>query len=246
MKVSDMIHPGDKVDIRLLQQVERVSKIDGAIKIYQSQVLDLKENGNIEISMPYDGGKMVLLSLGLRYEMSFYVKGNIYRATAIVKERYKKENRYMLEMELKSNLEKFQRREFFRCPCVMDFQFGILSEEQAATYATDGIVPGACDSAFYDQQITGTMLDLSGGGIRFQSERELEPGTHILVTLNLQQQTGEKEYDIVANVLDSRRKASAAGVTYETRVKFLMTNDKIREEIIRYIFEEERRARKQR
>lgn len=40
-------------------------------KIYKSQVLDLKENGNLEISMPVERGKLVLLPLGIRMEFIF-------------------------------------------------------------------------------------------------------------------------------------------------------------------------------
>ena len=45
-------------------------------KIYKSQVLDLKENGNLEISMPVERGKLVLLPLGIRMEFIFFLEGN--------------------------------------------------------------------------------------------------------------------------------------------------------------------------
>ena len=37
----------------------------------------------------------------------------------------------MLEMELKSQPEKFQRREYFRYPCLLDFKYYELAAEQA-------------------------------------------------------------------------------------------------------------------
>ena len=65
MTIAEIIQPGDKVDISFVQNVERAKKDQSMPKIYKSQVLDLKENGNLEISMPVERGKLVLLPLGL-------------------------------------------------------------------------------------------------------------------------------------------------------------------------------------
>ena len=54
MTIAEIIQPGDKVDISFVQNVERAKKDQFMPKIYKSQVLDLKENGNLEISMPVE------------------------------------------------------------------------------------------------------------------------------------------------------------------------------------------------
>ena len=120
MKVSDIIRIGDKIDIRVLQEVEQAEKTDVTVKTYKSKVLDFCSNGNMEIAMPMEAGKLVLLQLGVRYELVFFSRESLYRTVGQVKERYKKDNIYMLEMELKSQPEKFQRREYFRYPCLLD------------------------------------------------------------------------------------------------------------------------------
>ena len=71
MTIAEIIQPGDKVDISFVQNVERAKKDQSMPKIYKSQVLDLKENGNLEISMPVERGKLVLLPLGIRWSLSF-------------------------------------------------------------------------------------------------------------------------------------------------------------------------------
>ena len=50
MTVAEIIQPGDKVDISFLQQVERrnADMEQELPKVYKSQVLDVKENGNLE------------------------------------------------------------------------------------------------------------------------------------------------------------------------------------------------------
>lgn len=101
MTIAEIIQPGDKVDISFVQNVERAKKDQSMPKIYKSQVLDLKENGNLEISMPVERGKLVLLPLGIRMEFIFFSKGTLYRAVGQVRERYKRENVYMLENRIK-------------------------------------------------------------------------------------------------------------------------------------------------
>lgn len=72
MKVSDIIRIGDKIDIRVLQEVEQAEKTDVTVKTYKSKVLDFRSNGNMEIAMPMEAGKLVLLQLGVRYELVFF------------------------------------------------------------------------------------------------------------------------------------------------------------------------------
>ena len=73
MTIAEIIQPGDKVDISFVQNVERAKKDQSMPKIYKSQVLDLKENGNLEISMPVERGKLVLLPLDGVY---LFLEGN--------------------------------------------------------------------------------------------------------------------------------------------------------------------------
>lgn len=81
--VSKMIDVGAKVDIRMVSQLERSTQIDENVKIYKSQVCDILENGELELLMPIEAGKLMLLSLGIRYEFVFYNKSGLYRADYI-------------------------------------------------------------------------------------------------------------------------------------------------------------------
>ena len=132
MTVAEIIQPGDKVDISFLQQVERrnADMEQELPKVYKSQVLDVKENGNLEISMPSENGRLVLLPLSIRLEFVFFSRGGMYRAIGQIKERFKSANVYMLEIELKSQLTKYQRREFFRYPCVIGMTFYKVTKEE--------------------------------------------------------------------------------------------------------------------
>ena len=69
------------------------------------------ENGNLELSMPSEKGKArTLLSLESRIELVIYTRAGMYRVVGQIKERYKSDNLYVVEVELKTQPQKFQIR----------------------------------------------------------------------------------------------------------------------------------------
>lgn len=243
MTVSDVIRPGDKVDIRLIQQIEREKITGEEAKVYKSQVLDFRNNGNLQIAMPTEAGRLVLLALGVRFEFTFYSKALLYSFTGQVVERYKKDNMYILEIEQKSPLEKFQRREYYRYECMLETSFYLLTEEQAGLETVPAMLESLRQNGLCESERTGVIVDLSGGGARMTTTDEVEPGSSILLVLQLINEKVNKQYHIVTNVISCRRLENVSERRFELRVKFKITDDKMREEIIRYIFEEERRNR---
>ena len=245
MTISNIIRPGDKIDISFAQNASRASEGQELPRIFKSQVLDIRENGNIEISMPSEAGKLILLPLGIRYEMVFFAKNGLYRAIGQIRERYKKDNVYMLEMEFRTQLEKYQRREFFRYPYLLDIVYYTITEEEAKMGSSDAIFIYLRNKAPSHTNIEyrGQVLDLSGGGIRFNVEQQIKPDQYILFEIHLENENVDKYYYIVGIVISCERIEMIQDVRYEARARFLIQDDNVREELIRFIFEEERRTR---
>lgn len=243
MAVTDLIKPGDKIDIRLLQQVENEERTGDIIKVYKSQVLDINKRGNIEIAMPTEGSKLLLLPLNVRFEFVFYSGGFLYKSIGQVVERFKRDNIYTLEVELKTRLEKFQRREFYRYECSVDFKFFELTEKQAELETVEEIYAELREDHFLDKIKNGTIVDISGGGIRFNSDTELKSRDHILAVVHLANEKMNREFNLVGSVISCEKRNQVQEKKYVSRVKFMIKDDKIREDIIRYIFEEERLTR---
>lgn len=260
MKVKALIQPGDRIEIVELMRKEAQIDIP---TVYMSKVLDISENGEIEIAMPTDKGKLVLLPLGVRYEFTFISSTNMYRATALVKERYKKDNLAMLKIELKSQLQKHQRREFYRYPCIFDVDYYKLKEEETksgngeAIYAAiesrrieeeEGIELFSEDASSkelfrHKTKCTGQAIDLSAGGLRFAVEGPLEKGDYLLLLLELKSGANVKEYYLIGCVVSCDQTVRAGRTCYDVRLRFLIRDKQVREEIVRYVFEEERKAR---
>lgn len=243
MTVSEIIRVGDKIEIRVAQEVEQAFKTRETVRMYKSQVLDIKENGDLQIAMPTEGGKLTLLSLSLRYEFIFYSRGGLYRAAGRIRERYKKDNIYMLDIELKSDLEKFQRREYFRYPCIMEFLYYKIPKEAEELESLQDIHDMIRDDYLAGNTTLGKIMDLSGGGIRFSTGEKLEVGTALLLELHLKNESIDKRYNLVAEVISCHKMENRRDTKFEARAKFFIKDDRIREEIIHYIFEEERKTR---
>ena len=65
MLPEKILHPGDKIDLRLSHLVEQEQNgKDVEVKIYKSSVCDFVNETDIEITMPLDGTKMVVFQKG--------------------------------------------------------------------------------------------------------------------------------------------------------------------------------------
>ena len=87
------------------------------------------------------------------------------------------------------------------------------------------------------------IVDISGGGIRFVGKYAYEPESLICCKYNLATDGRVKEYTLVAKILTVRELEDRPGI-YEHRAQYINIDTADREEIIRFIFEEERKYRK--
>mgnify|MGYP000677135889 FL=1 len=117
MAYTSLIFPGDKIDIF-------ASGLSDNSTSYKSSFSDKLTDSMWEITMPVDSGRVVLFQLGTQFDFIIYTQNKtILKSSAIVRQRYRKENMYFLAIELINNLEKIQRRQFFRLPCTIDMIF---------------------------------------------------------------------------------------------------------------------------
>ncbi len=87
------------------------------------------------------------------------------------------------------------------------------------------------------------IVDISGGGIRFVSNYAYEPESLIYCKYNLAIEDSVKEYTLVAKILRVRELENKPG-TFEHRAQYINIDTVDREEIIRFIFEEDRKNRR--
>lgn len=235
--VEKLISAGDKVEMRSIEEVILPDGTEGR-KLYKSTVYDVLDDGSIEIVMPMEKTKLVLLPVEGEYEVCFFTNTGMYRGNVRILDREKTENSYILITELITNLQKFQRREYFRFNCVLEMETKEITENEARTI---GKKLGHLISE--DGMMRAVIVDISGGGIRFVSRKLYPEKSVLLMKFKLMIGEQEREFQVAGRVIrcdeiENRRNE------YQVRTKFVYLDNITREEIIKYIFDEERKNRK--
>lgn len=244
MTFFDTVRPGDKIDIHLVQKTaQTANKVVLGSNLYKSTVSDIVSNLEIEILVPIDGSKMMLFPAGVRLDLVFYTRRGLYHCHGRVKGRYKKNNLYLLFLEQATRLERFQRREYFRVSCFQELRFYRITEEEAALPTTRELQSLMLDPENVLELSYGKLMDISGGGVRFEYSEGFEPGTFILSDFDLKNDRVERSFCLVTEIVASEMKKGTED-RYVNRAKFIYKDLSDRELIVRYVFEEERRLRR--
>ena len=237
MKLNELV-PGTKVDIK--KEIGRGA--DAQAMSYTSSVFDVTDDNEIIINMPSSGGKMVVLSTGLSYEFAFTTSAGIFMSSGVVVRRSKQGVFYLLAIRLTGKLTKLQRREYYRMECMMPLIYqSVLAEsakEETIEAVRDAMAKEEIDIRYRGM---GTIMDISGGGIRFQCTETLQDVTHLLFSFQIVVNEKKRQVEVVGRLLHSEFKEQAQ--RYEHRAEFIYKDGISSDDIIKYIFDEERRVR---
>jgi len=236
--LSEFVMPGCKIELRPVNQEEFGEEMSVKKKVYKSQVSDILSEDRLEILMPMEKTRLLSLPVNSEYQIYFFTETGIYKSSVIVVDVYKPDKYFVLLLELTAGLKKTQRREYYRLDCAIGINIRPLEEDEilAATRHDRYLKP---DLPFKQ----AVAVDISGGGLRFVGEHVYKPETLIYCRYSLMIGEKKKDYSLMAKVLVSMEIANKPG-TYEHRAEYINIDTSEREEIIRFIFEEERKRRK--
>ncbi|NLL76196.1 MAG: flagellar brake protein [Clostridiales bacterium] len=235
--LSKYVIPGNRVDIR--ETIKIKGKEDKTeIRIYQSQVYDILSEDRIEIVMPMEKTKLILLPIGGKFDLFFYLENSIYQCRAKVVDRDKKNNNYLLTMDLISNLRRDQRREYFRFSCAIEMNSRELQQDEIAALEKNVVKEEAVVSV--PPLNRSIIVDISGGGLRFVADFKYDAGSILLCKYQLDTDKGPKVFEMLGKVLNIKGVDNRPGF-FEHRVQYINIDKEVREEIIRFIFNEERK-----
>ena len=259
----ELLNIGDKLTMKV---VSRSLKEDGKkqVNLYKSQIYDILPNYRLKIGMPMKGQKLLLIPIGAEYEMLFFASKGLYMASGKIVDRYKSDNLYILEVDLISELVRNQRREYYRLDTSIETMYRKISENEIEQKSSQKIVSPSDGNlnSNRDQEllkiiedskeitldkeegyIPGIIVDISGGGVRMVSDKKLEKGDYIHFIFRVQRNFLNRECSFVGLVLLSEE-LPARKNQYEHRIQYCNIEKSEREMIIKYIFEEERKKRK--
>lgn len=119
-----------------------------------------------------------------------------------------------------SKIKKIQRRKFVRVPLFCPLKYHVITEKE--------------DS----EEKPGSIMDLSGGGLLFESQENLPPQTLIAIETKI----GTNEIEIPGLVIRSEKEDEKN--VYRISVQFQDISERTRDKIIRYVFQIQREMRK--
>ena len=234
---SKFISIGDKIELQVVSH-EYEEKPDTPVRVYHSEVNEIQSEDTIEIKMPMEKTKLILLPIDSEYDMVFYGSSGLFQCLGRIIDRYKSNNTYLLLVEMTSNLRKYQRREFYRLRCALEMHARALREDEIQTVESRMPYSLANDLPLKESVI----VDISGGGLRFVSTHAFKQGSLLYCCYHLMNGGEHKKYEVISKVISCIELDNRPG-TFEHRVQYYDIDPTEREEIIKYIFEEERKSR---
>ena len=238
--INKFIKEGDRVELTQVGGKVILAEDGSELrKQYHTKISAITSEDTLELLMPMEKTKLILLPIDAEYNVVVYTEAGLFQCFARVIDRYKSNELYLVALEFTSNLRKYQRREYYRFSCALEMCARNLEEEEI-----NAVENNAKMWLQPNRPIKRSVIvDISGGGIRFLSNQRYEVGSMIYCSYNLVRGNDRKQYELVGKVLEVRELEQRPG-TFEHRVQYYNIDEATREEIIQFIFEEERKVRR--
>ena len=226
---------GNKIE---LVRLEQIIKNEPNKKVYVSKVFDVLPGNKLQIAMPIFEGKIVPLALDDKYSACFYTSKGLLQCNVLITSRYKSGNLFFLEVLMLGELAKVQRREFYRYKCTIDAKMRVVSDEEYETGVPEDISVPEDMLPWSDAKI----LDISGGGAKLVQKNDLDKNEVVKIKFMVSILDEVFFFNLFARILSSTRFNGRSDI-YEQRLEFMKIAQDDRDNIIRFIFENERMAR---
>ncbi|MBR6258089.1 MAG: flagellar brake protein [Lachnospiraceae bacterium] len=222
-----------------LELVGRKYKLDDAEaqeKKMASSIHDLGSENRLTITNPMIKSRLIPLHSGERYNAYFFAS-KIYTAPIEVIKSRSEGNIRVVDIKLSRDIEKYERRAFYRLETSIPVRYLVLTPENANEFreaTKNGTLlrmPGFQ---------SGTTLDISGGGIRFTSKAEIAAGAMVITHLVAESANGQKKNYIFLGKLIRTGLLNNQRGNFEHCMQFIDMKQEAREEFVRFIFEWER------
>lgn len=207
---------GDRLEIK--------SKTEISDKVYVSQVENIIDSNKITVYVPITYGQVLKLPIKKLYAFLFFTEKGIISFDGEIIEYNKVDGFNLMTVNLVSKGERVQRRGFFRFSSSLPFSFYVLDEEGNGGTKEDTIC-------------SGIIKDISGGGLRFISNEDIDEQTHIKCFIDL-----DKEVLITIGNIIQKSVFPKSNYKYQYRVSFVGILPEEQEKIVQFIFDEQRRV----
>lgn len=176
------------------------------------------------------------------YVMYFMAPGTVLMCHVSFLSFYTEDNKRKVSFKMVSPLEKIQRRMHQRVSYHTEISFQILDETQIAKekQKNNCLFQNVAGNSFDNNE--DTIVDISGGGIRFTSKKEIKPGSFIVADFK----SIIDKKNVVIHVLGQIVYCAVLRnekERFDIRMKYINLTEEDKEKIIHFVFELERNQR---
>ena len=189
--------------------------IDSEKRSCYSMIQDMISQDELVITIPMVKGNQIILPLGQEVEIVFFRDEGQYIFKAKIEKRFKKENVDLLKLNRISSIKRIQRRNYYRLNITLPISIKLLTDKDK-------------QSQNFKEWLKTYTMDISGGGVRILLDRNIEKGSLLL--------KGE--------VVRSQLIQQYPITKYEIGISFVDITEYQRDQIIGFIFEEQRKLRR--
>jgi c-di-GMP-binding flagellar brake protein YcgR len=205
--------------LSLLEKIEIEVSGKDKIETYYSRVEEIKDDSSTYLIMrPVSKGSYTYLFPGQELRVIFYRKDAKYFFDAIVLKGAKEVKGNFVEIGKVSDIQKLQRRDYFRLDIVVPVEVIIYDSDKNET------------------KIRANTIDISGGGLKILSKYSLKESSNVDIKIQIPKINRKK---IDAKVIRTIKSLNSEDM-YETALEYGDIGINTRQEIISYIFSKQR------
>jgi len=208
-----------------------------------SDLQEVTRSGHLVISAPMYRSMLVPLAEGELFQISYYRSGGMFSFVGRVIRRFQEDGLNLVEVDMKSPISKYQRREFVRLDAAIPVSVRLIAlPEHISELSVDEIL-----KMLYDRSHVGRprpilegeeayqcfSADISGGGVCFHSRNKFRPGSLIECTFLFDGSDSiTADGQIVRADGQFHRQAN-----WKVSAQFVNVEERIRRKFIKYIFD---------
>lgn len=204
---------GEKIQIEYFDEIGRHND-------YKSQIVEIHDNELVDVLIPIHKKREVYLRQDTVIKIIVTKGEAVYEFRAVLYETLF-ESIPLMRLKLLTEMNKIQRRDFYRLKVMIDIQVRLVENY---------------DEKKYGEKSKGNMLDISSGGLSFCSRTEYQEKDILELTLDLNDNKLIVFGEIVRRTLNDNYRSP-----YSYGVKYVRMNVIERNVITKFIYEEQRR-----
>ena len=213
-----------------------------------SNLQEITPAGTMILSAPTFRSTPLPIEKGRRVTLVYYRPSGMYSCTVEITRRFVENKLPFVEAELRSPVQKYQRRDFVRFETMLPVSMALIAGgDKVRASSVKDILRSVYDFRCVGMPrpglsapVSGMTMDISGGGARISSDAEFGQDALVECTFTLDD---DSQITVDTQILRCN-KMTDGHKKFQLSTSFVEIEEKIRQKIIKYIFDEQIKRRR--